>query len=199
MLRLSARAESLPNLPKGYHTFTTAAVQSTKRALYGYFEIRCKPMNSGASSAFWFTHDNGSYETENETEIDVFEICGKGTKGEDYNYYTNVHVFKTPETGKNHWQDQVIWNAPSRLADAYHVCGFYWSKSELIWYFDGNEIRRRDNTYWHHSLTMNFDSETFPNWFGLPDPADLPSVYYIDYIRAWQRLDDGVATIIEGN
>jgi len=26
-----------------------------------------------------------------------------------------------------------------------------------------------------------------PEWFGLPDDADLPSTYHIDYIRAWKR------------
>ena len=66
-LHLTARAEDLPNLPEGYHTFTTAAVKSKALAKYGYFEIRCKPMNSRASSAFWF------YRSEPEiwTEIDV--------------------------------------------------------------------------------------------------------------------------------
>ena len=41
--------------------------------------------------------------------------------------------------------------------------------------------------YWKEPLTINFDSETFPDWFGLPDPKDLPSVFEIDYIRVWEK------------
>ena len=69
-LHLTARAEDLPNLPDGYHTFTTAAVKSKALVKYGYFEIRCRPMKSRASSAFWFYHST----PEIWTEIDVFEI-----------------------------------------------------------------------------------------------------------------------------
>jgi hypothetical protein len=53
-LHLTARVETLPDLPKGFHTFTTAAVKGKALVKYGYFEIKCRPMKSQASSAFWF-------------------------------------------------------------------------------------------------------------------------------------------------
>ena len=190
MLQLSAKAETLPNLPKGYHTFTTAAVQSKNRIRYGYFEIRCRAMDSAASSAFWFyANDEKLW-----TEIDVFEIGGKAPDM-DYNYFTNVHVFKTPETGNKHWDDSTIWKAPYRLAEEFHTYGFLWSKNELIWYVDGKEIRKRINTDWHQTLTMNFDSEIMSEWFGLPDPKDLPSIFSIDYVRSWKRIDGDETTV----
>jgi hypothetical protein len=43
-----------------------------------------------------------------------------------------------------------------------------------------------ENTHWHQPLTLNFDSETMPNWFGLPKDSDLPSTYSIEYVRAWK-------------
>jgi hypothetical protein len=75
-LHLTARAEDLPDLPQGYHTFTTAAVKSKAKVLYGYFEIKCRPMDSRASSAFWFyAQDSDKKSTKWWTEIDVFEIA----------------------------------------------------------------------------------------------------------------------------
>ena len=53
-LHLTMKAEDLPDLPDGYHTFTSAAVKSKAKVRYGYFEIRCKAMDSKGSSAFWF-------------------------------------------------------------------------------------------------------------------------------------------------
>ena len=72
-LVLTSKTETLKDLPAGYHTFTTAAVKSKKRMLYGYYEVRFKPMDSRASSAFWFY----AIDPDIWTEIDVFEICGK--------------------------------------------------------------------------------------------------------------------------
>jgi len=94
-LHLTARVEE-PNHPdKKFHTFTTAAVKSKALVKYGYFEVKCRPMKSKASSAFWFYQDT----PEEWTEIDVFEICGAGGKWNNL-YNMTVHVFRTP-TEKN--------------------------------------------------------------------------------------------------
>lgn len=180
-LRLTARAETLPGLPEGYHTFTTAAVKSKATVLYGYFEIRCRPMDSKASSAFWFYRN----EPERWTEIDVFEIGG-AAPGHERTLHTNVHVFHTPEE-KRHWSKAGKWEAPYRLADEYHVYGLEWDAEEIKFYVDGKVIRTIENTHWHQPLYMNFDSETMPQWFGLPDAEKLPATFHIDYVRSWRK------------
>jgi hypothetical protein len=35
---------------------------------------------------------------------------------------------------------------------------------------------------------MNFDSETMPEWFGLPDPKTLPASFSIEYVRSWRPV-----------
>jgi beta-glucanase (GH16 family) len=169
---------------KGYHTYTSAAVQSKGRVLYGYFEVKCKPMNSAGSSSFWFYHNT----PELWTEIDVFEIGGKA-KGFEKKYNMNVHVFKTPAE-KRHWSKHGQWYAPTNLADDYHVYALEWDKEKVKWYFDGVLVRWVENTHWHQALTLNFDSETMPDWFGLPEDKDLPSTYSIEYVRTWKSRQD---------
>ncbi len=181
-LHLTARAEDLPNLPEGYHTFTTAAVKSKALVLYGYFEIKCKPMKSRASSAFWFYHN----QPERWTEIDMFEIGG-GAPGHERTVHTNVHVFHTPEE-KKHWSKSGKWEAPFQLADEYHVYALEWDKESIKFYVDGKVIRSIQNTHWHQPLHMNFDSETMPKWFGLPEKKNLPSTFSIEYVRSWKRV-----------
>lgn len=184
-LHLTMRKEEVPEMPKdrGYHTYTSAAVQSKTRVLYGYFETRAKPMRSHGSSAFWFYY----HAPERWTEIDVFEIGG-GAPGFERKYNMNVHVFHTP-TEKEHWSSHAEWIAPWDLADDYHVYGLEWDKDRIRWYVNGVQVRWVENTHWHQPLTLNFDSETMPNWFGLPNDADLPSTYSIEYVRAWKRRD----------
>ncbi len=172
-----------PAREKGYHTYTCAAVQSKTLVKYGYFEARCKPMASAGSSSFWF-YDRTK---ESHTEIDVFEIGG-GAAGFEKKYNTNVHVFRTP-TERKHWSRHGHWSAPSNLADDYHTYGLEWTPRKIKWYFDGVLIRWIENTHWHQPLSLNFDSETMPDWFGLPDEADLPSTFSIEYVRAWKSRE----------
>ncbi len=182
-LRLTMRRQEAPEAPKeqGFHTYTSAAVKSKTTVLYGYFEVMARPMRSAGSSSFWF------YDSTPEiwTEIDVFEI-GAGAPGWERKVNMNLHVMHTPEE-KEHWSCGGVWTAPFDLADGFHVYGLEWDEGEIKYYFDGALLRRVENTHWHQPLTLNFDSETMPDWFGLPRDEDLPSTYEVEYVRAWKR------------
>jgi len=182
-LHLSMRKGDVPEMQQhdGYHSYTSAAVQSKSKVLYGYFEVKCRPMASAGSSSFWFYHST----PELWTEIDVFEIGGK-SPGFERRYNMNVHVFRTP-TEKQHWSSHGQFNASEDLADGDRVYGLAWDEKRIAWYLDGVLVRWVENTHWHQPLTLNFDSETMPDWFGLPKDEDLPSTYSIDYVRAWKK------------
>ncbi len=186
-LHLTMKHEDLKGLPKGYHTYTCAAVKSKARVRYGYFEIKCRAMNSRGSSAFWFYAGT----PEIWTEIDVFEIGGRAPKHERA-VHMNVHVFRTPKE-KKHWSKATTWKAPFRLADGYHVYGLDWNKDQIKFYVDGALVRTVKNTHWHQPLYLNFDSETMPKWFSLPKVENLPSTFSTEYIRAWKRADKPAA------
>ncbi|MHC4437895.1 MAG: family 16 glycosylhydrolase [Planctomycetota bacterium] len=185
-LHLAMRKREVPEMPrdKGYHTYTSAAVKCKTTVKYGYFEVKCKPMKSAGSSSFWFYENTPKIWT----EIDVFEIGG-GAPGFEKKYNMNVHVFRTPTENK-HWSMHGEWFAPTNLADDYHTYALEWDEERIQWYFDGVLIRWVENTHWHQPLTLNFDSETMPDWFGLPKDSDLPSTYSIEYVRAWKKDAD---------
>ncbi len=183
-LHLTMKAEDLPDLPKGYHTFTSAAVKSKAKVRYGYFEIRCRAMDSRGSSAFWFY--DGTPEIW--TEIDMFEM-GAGHPRHERTVHMNAHVFHTLVNADRHWAKGGKWNAPWRLADDFHVYALEWDPAELRYFVDGKIVHTLPNTHWHQPLTLNFDSETMPKWFGLPDPKRLPSTFSIVYVRSWRRAE----------
>jgi hypothetical protein len=181
MLHLDAKKESLAGLPAGYHSYTTAFVKARELVRYGYFEIRARAMDSQASSAFWF------YDITPEiwSEIDVFEI---GARPQPHHYYMNTHLFHTlMETV--HWHKSQIWKAPYHLAREFHVYGLEWDPEVLRFTIDGAVVREEPNTHWHQPLALCFDSETFPDWFGLPSDDALPATFSIDYLRVWKRTD----------
>lgn len=167
---------------QGYHDYTSAAVHSRDRTCYGYFEVKARPMNSGGSSSFWFQQDTAPGWA---TEIDVFEIGGKAP-GHENKYHMNLHVFRTPAE-KRHWSIGGDWNAPWRLADDFHIYGLEWDAEFVRYFVDGVLVRRVRNTHWHQPLYLIFDSETMPDWFGMPNDKDLPSIFQIKYVRAWKK------------
>ena len=97
----------------------------------------------------------------------------------------NGHVVYTPEF--KHLKRPQQWNLPFNPFEEFHVYGLEWTPDYLKWYIDGKCVGELKNEFWNQPLTINFDSETFPDWFGLPDPKDLPSVFEIDYIRVWEK------------
>jgi beta-glucanase (GH16 family) len=169
----------------GYHDYTSAALHSKVRSGYGYYEVQAKPMNSAGSSSFWFQVEDVPGWL---TEIDVFEIGGNA-KGFEHKYNMNLHVFRTPKN-KEHWSVGGVWEAPWRPADDYHVYGLDWRPEEIRYFVDGVLVRSVENTHWHQPLFLIFDSETMPNWFGMPKDDDLPSTYSIEYVRAWKKQDE---------
>ncbi|MDG3005564.1 family 16 glycosylhydrolase [Paludisphaera mucosa] len=183
-LRLTMRKETLTegDRAQGYHDYTSAAIHSKVGTAYGYYEVKARPMNSAGSSSFWFQHGDGP---DWGTEIDVFELAGKSPDFERKVHMT-LHIFRTP-TETRHWSVPGIWEAPWRLADDDHVYGLEWSENELAFYLDGVPVHRVENTHWRQPLQLIFDSETMPDWFGMPADADLPSTFNVDYVRAWKK------------
>lgn len=183
-LHLVMRKQQIPKplAADGYTSYSSAFVHSTAKAFYGYYEIKARPMNSGGSSSFWFSHTGIPKE---QTEIDVFEIGGKAL-GFERKYNMNAHVFQTAQE-KRHWSVGGVWMAPWRLADDFHVYGFEWDEKELKYYVDGVIVRRMANTNWHFPMDLIFDSETMPEWMGMPKDEDLPSTFSVEYLRAWKR------------
>ena len=139
-------------------------------------------MKSKASSAFWFYN----HQKELWTEIDVFELCGLGEQWQS-KYNMNAHVFYSQEV-KSHLPNPGEWEAPFILTDDFHIYALEWNKDIIRWYVDGKVVRELENKHWHQPLFMNFDSETMPDWFGLPDKENLPSTFSIDYIRSYKEI-----------
>jgi len=169
----------LANLPKEYHTWTSASLRSRVKQEYGFFDIRAKPVMATASSAFWFSDDGA--------EIDMFELGGSAPE-HAYTVHSTVHVFPEPWNHHvPHWARHSSWDLFQRPVDAFHIYSLQWDEQSIVMRVDGAEVARFTNTDWHRPMPVIFVIETMPDWFGLPQDADaLPASFLIDWIHTWK-------------
>lgn len=188
---------SIENKARGMDKFSTGIVKSKSRVLYGYFEARCKIMNSNVCNAFWLYDpldaDKKYIHGDFSEEIDIFEVFGKaGT------YWTTLHRYETPyveslvnkkKTKLENYYKTI--SPPFKFYEDFHIFGLKWTPEKLEWYLDGELIFERENDYFHRPLHIVFDAEIMETWMGLPELSDLPSTFYIDYLKVWEYPEPG--------
>ena len=187
-LHLTMRKEKLPPEAEklGYHDYTSAALHTKARSSYGYYEVKAKPMNSGGSSSFWF--QQGGHARLGHRDRRVRDRRqGQGLRAEVQ--HDPARLRRRPSE-KKHWQrgrrpgsppggwptittSTASIGARTRSSSTSTAC---WSASV-------------ENTHWHQPLYLIFDSETMPEWFGMPDDKDLPSTFSVEYVRAWKAAE----------
>ena len=185
-----------------FENITTAAVISRQQFHYGYMEIKSKSANAQVTSSFWTTG--------NKSELDMFEMFG-GPK--DLGATNNANWKKRLKYNMISWDPTNYYYLPdgngpahtrniqaaNNTADAFHVYGFDWTPEYIKVYIDG--VLHPNGTILKSTITNNgtdpdrwvtdvpywlwFDSETFC-WLGIPEEADLPVDYEIEYIRVWE-------------
>ncbi len=188
-LLITMKKESLPEMGDNFE-YSTGVLRSLESFSYGYCEIRAQSMSSSGSSAFFLNNIQADWWT----EIDVFEIGGNADGFENL-INTNIHEFYNPTNvispyiidEKTHFFHSESFSRDWRSDSSYHVYGIEWDSDSIKWYLDGELLRQESNIRWHQDLFINIDSEVIVDWFGLPNENDLPSIFYIDYVRTWQK------------
>ncbi|WP_282122230.1 T9SS type A sorting domain-containing protein [Algibacter mikhailovii] len=179
---------------------TTAAVNTLKEFTYGYMEIYSKAADAEITSSFW-TIGGGA-------EIDMFEMFGKyeneGRKHKERELKFNMIEWNTGFEPRYDTFIKTDW----RVADSFHVYGYEWDDTSITLYIDGVFIQRftaadfnkGSGTEWFFTTPERLwvDQEVF-YWNGLPNEADLPAQFQIEYIRVWQKdsqIEDVTAPVL---
>ena len=211
-LCLTARAlredeKTVENRRRGFDKYATAIVKAKRKTRYGYYECRAKAMKACVCNAFWLYDPLSDSEAkfrsgEFSDEIDVFEVFGAVGKDESLSLpcqrvcHQTVHCLGTPYLEATCYGSVVT--LPERTKSVpvtfdfwadYHVYGFLWTETDLVWFVDGKETFRRANDRFKRPMHVTFDCEIMFDWAGEPLAADLPSVYCVDYFRYWKPAE----------
>lgn len=142
-LRIHNRRES-----RGGQDWTSGSMRTRRTFTGGYFECRYRYADAPATNnSFWLMTARGAQGPARQFEIDINEGHVPGE------IRTNIHDWGTP----HRWFERRVVlgkreTAALGAADLgrnLHVYGLEWNDKELVWWFDGREIRRLQNEFCH--------------------------------------------------
>ena len=152
---------------------------------YGYFEASYRYARAiGINNAFWGFSKN----TDNpQVELNPNE----GWYPDIINAHFYIHHKKDGKTTHltNGTADGTLlgYRAGENLADDFHVIAMEWNEKELIYYFDGREIRRLPNIDCHRPIAVWF-STYIGDWCGGKATRALDGSFMeVDWVRVWQK------------
>ena len=153
---------------------------------YGYVEMRAKLASGEGMLSTFFLFNQGFYK--NKPEIDIIEYLG----GRPDKAYQTYHYFDSNRArdsrGEKHSSPTMETVTNQDLSNDFHTYGVLWEPELVIFYIDGVEVRRLEGVRVSDE-PMNIVTQLVmgSEWIGDPDPAKVPAVVEIDYIRAFQK------------
>jgi beta-glucanase (GH16 family) len=183
-----------------YYTSARLKSQGLQEFQYGRLEARIKvPSGSGTWPAFWMLgsafdseSDDPSRQWPNVGEIDIMEYVGREP---DLVIGTIHGPGYSGAGGRSEWNRQEF-----DLADDFHTYAIDWDAEGIRWFFDGEmyfEITPADlgEREWVFDQPFFFILNlALGGTLGGPIALDLeyPLHYYVDYVRVYQPVTDGV-------
>jgi beta-glucanase (GH16 family) len=152
------------------------------------------PFGQGLWPAFWMLGANidengGDTPWPQSGEIDIMEFYGSKDNAA---IEVNMHYAGADE--KHAQMGAFKYQLPKgNFADNYHVFEMEWDEAFMIWYVDGQEIKRKaisDPVYseFHQPYFILLNVAVGGKWSGRPDnTTQFPQVMYVDWVRVYQK------------
>ena len=172
ILKLTAKKER-----RSGQDWTAASLWTKQKFQYGYFQCRYQYAKAkGTNNSFWLMTQGIARNQPGSFEIDINE-----------GHYPNRINMNIHNWSGEHWsksKSQMVEKA--NLADEFHIYGLEWNQRELIWYYDGKEIRREPNTICHGPAPV-WLSLAIVDWAGPVTDAIHGKSMNVDYVRVYQK------------
>ncbi|MBX2884446.1 MAG: family 16 glycosylhydrolase, partial [Granulosicoccus sp.] len=154
---------------------------------YGYTEGRMKVGGvSGQLSSFYLFR---RWAAEHSPEIDIVEYLGENPFGDEDAFQT-YHFTDTVHGNTRSSPTMIAKKDSGNFSDEYHTFGVLWEPSLVIWYIDGQEVKRLSGPQiGRQSMNIVTYLVTGSEWAPTPDTTadNFPLTFEIDYIRVYQR------------
>ncbi len=170
---------------RGGQEWTSGNIWTREQFQYGYFECRYKYASAeGTNNSFWLMM-KGIQPTEGKFfELDINEGHYPNSVNTNIHNWSDVTEVKGKKT---HPSASIGFHFTNfDFAKEYHTYGLDWSKEELIFYFDGKEIRREKNQFCYSPAPVWLSLAIIP-WAGEITDAIDGTKMEVDYVRIYKQ------------
>lgn len=190
----NALSETADNDVKGLvNLMLDNAIKVTASGSYkGDVRFKAGNIADGKPSTHWVTQEEGEKWVEISFPSPKRIGCVQIVNGyeENGNWRGLMTDYTLQYLDGNVWNDIATFdinNGIYNFANDFHCFGLDWGKDELVFYFDGKEIRREKNVFCH-SPSPIWLSEAIIGWSGKIDEKQLDgSAMVVDYVRVFKR------------
>lgn len=187
ILYQTTRKEAPPRGGKDWssaHIWTRVFAQK-----YGYFEARLR-YGRYLNNAFWLYRPRGRrFPDPPHFEIDVNE----GHTPRKVNMTLHFYIYPEGEKVGDRHSTGRSWDGPVDLDADFHLYGVEWNERELVWYFDGQPVRRLKNPVCHAPMDVRLSTIIMTHHLekdGVAiDTMDRVSMA-VDWVRVYRKKRD---------
>ncbi|MFR9504301.1 MAG: family 16 glycosylhydrolase [Rikenellaceae bacterium] len=129
----------------------------------------------------WFEVDLGAMQ-----EIGAIQFVNGAISSKDNSWIGMVADYTIDIWNGSEWVEAASWDVADKtnFATTYHTYGLEWTKDELVYYFDGREIRREKNEVCHNPANVYVTTAVLRYLGEIPDNVD-GSTMEVDYVRIY--------------
>jgi beta-glucanase (GH16 family) len=169
--------------------------KNTRITASGFFKdgdsASLKRLVDGKPETTWISQKDGpkwiEFEFPEARTIGCIQFLNGWKSGHKWN--SLIHDWKVEWHDGSKWIEMGSFNLDDLdidLARDFHTYGLEWSEDELVFYFDGRELRREKNTFCFSPSPVWLSLAIIP-WAGKVTDAIDGTFMEVDYVRIYQR------------
>jgi len=173
-----------------------AAQKDVNITTSGSFKNKNTKLNlvDGKMNSLYTTQDTGEKWIEFEWSQNIMVGCVQflnGWRDKKGNWHNLITDYKLQYFKNGKWVDISVLDVTKdyNFGQEFHTYGLLWNEKELVFYFDGKEIRREKNEFCY-SPSPIWLSLAIINWSGQVSDAIDGTSMKVDYVRYYQKFDN---------
>jgi endo-1,3-1,4-beta-glycanase ExoK len=186
ILELIITKNSIVTLPK---PFNAGEIGDSTFHLYGYYEVRMKPMIKSGTVGSFFLMNEWVSNNWGHKEIDIEFTGNKKTS-----IQLTTHDYQNG--GADHKFSTTIKELSYKITEEFHNYGILWTKDSVSWFVDGNLLHTEKLFVPHVPLQIRLNHWAgdmniagIKVWLGEINENELPSMVQYDWIK-FQSLNE---------
>jgi beta-glucanase (GH16 family) len=171
---------------RGGQQWTSGNLWTKEHFQYGYYECRYRyAAAEGTNNSFWIMTMGQQPSGKKAFEIDINEGHFPNEVNTNIHNHTDVTIVNGRKTHPSSSKSFAFKEGNHNFARDYQTYGLEWTEQELVFYFNGREIRREKNDFCHQPAPV-WLSLAIIGWGGKITDAIDGTFMEVDYVRIYQ-------------